>query len=308
MMDIYTNKHIKTTPYLSVLIPFYKDDPLDLLQALTTQKVNADLVEIILYDDGTNDKKINERVKKYAKTAKMRIVFLEAKENKGRSFARNALKDNAQANWILYLDADMRPIGENFLANYIKTISTGEADIIFGGFEVSKQKHSQHTELHRALSQSSDCLNAEEREKSGAQYVCSSNLCVRASVLENEGFDNRFEGWGWEDSEWAARANKKYRLVHIDNPALHLGLESTDTLLERFKNSGKNYKRFVTSHPQLAKKLKLYKIAKKLANIPGQKFMRPFLKLVVKLPFIPTKIRLAALKLWRASWYAEVLT
>ena len=42
-----------TKPVLSVLIPFYNDNPAELLEALIAQ-CNDSLVEILLYDDGTN--------------------------------------------------------------------------------------------------------------------------------------------------------------------------------------------------------------------------------------------------------------
>jgi len=123
-----------------------------------------------------------------------------------------------------------------------------------------------------------------------------------------EDFDDGFQGWGWEDSEWAARVAKKFELIHADIPALHLGLESTDTLLRRFKSSGPNYVRFTDKHPDLAKTLNLFQISQRLRKVPGQKLIRPFLKLTIKLQLLPIKIRLMALKMWRASWYAEAFS
>ena len=98
----------------------------------------------------------------------------------------------------------------------------------------------------------------------------------------------------------------KRQLVHIDNPALHLGLESDDTLLNRFKTSGPNYARFTEKHPDLAKTLTLYRLSKILKKVPGQKLGRPLLKWLVKSP-APMRARLMALKLWRASWYADAI-
>ena len=138
--------------------------------------------------------------------------------------------------------------------------------------------------------------------------MASSNLCVRRSVLKAEPFDSGFSGWGWEDSEWAARVAKTYTLKHADNPAVHLGLETTDTMLKRFATSGPNYLRFTKAHPELAERLPLYNISKKLGKLPGQRLMRPLLKLCVKTHAAPMRARLIALKLWRASHYAEALS
>ena len=310
MIDTFKNKAAKTgkTPTLSILVPYYHDDPVLLLDDLLVQAQATGKTEILFYDDGTGDANVNARLKSAAQKSTAPISLYFAQENKGRSGARNYLKSQARAEWVLFLDADMRPEETHFLSDYLAEITTNSADIIFGGFTVPKQKQSDETELHRAFSKTSDCLTAEERNRNPAQYVCSSNLCVRSEILDAEPFDTGFTGWGWEDSEWAARVAAKYRLKHADIPALHLGLETTETLLSRFRNSAENYMRFTNAHPELAKTLTLYKLSKKLKYVPGQKLSRPILRILVRTNALPTKIRLFALKLWRASWYSEAVT
>lgn len=295
----------RSKPKLSVLIPYFKDDPTALLHALLSQTSDQNGVEILIYDDGTGDPELNTKVCAAVKSAHSPVHLIIAHKNKGRSAARNALQKNARADWVLFLDADMRPVSHRFLTDYIDLIESKIADVIFGGFTVAKKAQEPDQELHRALSEVSDCLSLTARQAAGPQFVASSNLAVHKAVLEAEGFDDAFSGWGWEDSEWAARVSKRFDLIHADIPALHLGLESTDTLLRRFKTSGHNYVRFTEKHPDIAKTLSLFKISQKLRKTPGQKLMRPFLKLAVKLNFMPMKLRLVALKLWRASHYAE---
>ena len=302
-MEIYKNSVAKSgkPPVLSVLIPYYHDDPKDLLSALIGNKN----IEVLLYDDGTNITEINANLRKIAEGAQTSISLFFATENKGRSTARNILTHHAKAKWVLFLDADMLPQSDSFIDDYLREIEESKGDIIFGGFTVASKKQSDDTELHRIFSQTSDCLSAVKRTKNGPQYVCSSNLCVRKNILTTHAFDTSFTGWGWEDSEWAARVAKHYTIIHADIPALHLGLENTETLLKRFKNSGHNYVKFTNAHPQLAKSLTLYKMSHMLKNTPGQLLMRPLLAALVRTTFAPTKLRLMALKLWRASWYAE---
>lgn len=293
-------------PVLSVLIPFYRDDASKLLLALDHQLTGVP-IEILLYDDGTHDGALTQSLSELVSNCTKAVSLITAAENKGRSAARNALQQAARSNWVLFLDADMRPARDDFLQNYLELIASSGAEIIFGGFQVeTKANHKDH-DLHRALSEVSDCLTLAERQAAGAQFVASSNLCVSKTVLDREPFDDGFTGWGWEDSEWAARVAKRYKLIHADNPAIHLGLETTDTLLTRFATSGHNYRRFITLHPDLAPQLALYRISSKLAHTPGQRLMRPLLKALVKTGAFPMRIRLMALKLWRASHYAEAL-
>lgn len=306
MTDVFTNQtYEKTAPVLSVLIPFFKDDASGLITDLATQNL-SEPIEIILVDDGSEQTELSNRLKSQIANLPVAICLYTLQQNEGRSAARNHLQMAARSDWLLFLDADMRPAGSDFLQNYLDEISRSEADIIFGGFRVEQESKDEDGALHRALSAVSDCLPLSERQAAGPQYVASSNLCLRKSVITENPFDNEFVGWGWEDSEWAARVSNHSRLLHIDNPAIHLGLETVDTLLQRFQTSGPNYVRFTEKHPDLAKTLTLYRLSKTLKNIPGQKLGRPLLKWLVKSK-APMRARLMALKLWRASWYAEAL-
>jgi glycosyltransferase involved in cell wall biosynthesis len=295
----------ESIPTLSVLIPFYRDDASQLVIDLDQQKTDSP-IEILLVDDGTGDVDLTEKIETLIRELNTPACVMTLSKNQGRAAARNQLQNTARADWILFLDADMRPTHDNFLQSYLDTIRGGQADVIFGGFTVEEKSQNKSGELHRALSAVSDCLPLSERQAAGPQFVASSNLCLRKDIMTENPFDDGFKGWGWEDSEWAARIAKSHSLIHIDNPALHLGLENTDTLLNRFKTSGPNYVRFTEKHPELAKTLTLYKLSKRLKNLPGQKLARPVLKTIVKMPF-PMRARLLALKLWRASWYAEAL-
>lgn len=302
-----SSSYADITPRLSVLIPFYKDDAADLLTRLDSQ-IGDQAIEILLYDDGTNDDDLTSRMRAVAQNAKGAVGLITNTDNQGRSAARNQLFVKSRGDWVLFLDADMRPSTDDFLTNYLSFIENCRADILFGGFEVEAHQEDADRDIHRALSEISDCLTLDERQAAGPQYVASSNLCVRRDVLHTEPFDPGFAGWGWEDSEWAARVSKRFTLVHIENPAVHLGLETTETLLKRFATSGPNYLRFTNAHPELAERLPLYKISKSLGRVPGQSLMRPVLKLCVKAHALPMRARLTALKLWRASHYADALS
>lgn len=308
-VNLTTNtSYAEAIPALSILVPFYHDDASELIAALDILPTNAASVEILIYDDGTNDTALTDKIRSVVRGATRPAALLSNATNLGRSAARNALQAAARAPWILFLDADMLPGSDDFVQTYLNLIGENTADIIFGGFTVQEVASDPDRDLHRALSAVSDCLDAAARAQAGPQFVASSNLCVRKSLIEAEPFDDGFSGWGWEDSEWAARVAQGYTLIHADNPAVHLGLESTDTLLKRFATSGANYVRFTQRHPELAASLALFRISHRLRRLPGQRLMRPVLRTLVKTYALPMRLRLAALKLWRASHYAESLS
>ncbi len=294
---------------ISVLIPFYKDDPQTLLQSLD-QKA-PDHIEIILYDDGSGDPALSERMSTAINASALPVELISAQKNLGRSAARNALIQAARGEWVLFLDADMMPEDQEFLQNWFDCANTQNPDIAFGGFSVQPIETVEPAlALHQAFSQTSDCLPAAIRSQNAAKHVCTSNLLVRSSVLNQCPFDDGFSGWGWEDVEWAARAAKTHAIIHIDNPARHLGLESADTLVRRFKDSAPNYARFVQRHPDLAQTLPSWKAAQFLRKIPGFSLFRPILAALArdKSGLLPLRLRIVALKLWRSSWYAKALS
>ncbi|MBL4595936.1 MAG: glycosyltransferase family 2 protein [Robiginitomaculum sp.] len=297
----------KPAPILSVLIPYYHDDPLPVLAALLAQLPVG--VEVILYDDGTQDEVVNQRIRQVVLTTNHPVQLLICAKNNGRSTARNQLTLAANGQYLLFLDADMQPGNSDFLQIWMNEITNHRPAVVFGGFLVPEQVTHRDQRLHRAISAASDCLSAQQRMKIPAKHVCTSNLLVRRDVLDICTFDSEFVGWGWEDVEWAARAAQYFAITHIDNPAVHLGLESADTLVARYRDSAKNYAKFVKLHPQLAKQLPSYRTAQIAKRIPGLKLFRPVLAALAKDRWhvTPMKLRILAIKLWRAGWYAEQL-
>lgn len=293
---------------LSVLIPFYRDNPCALLKGLCAKPPGG--VEIILYDDGSDDSALGEAVREAVLRAPLAAMLVSARNNYGRAFARNTLTGAARGEWVLLLDADMMPPNAAFLQRWCACIKEQAPAVAFGGFAVPPlHSVTPAHRLHLAFSQSSDCLPAAIRAQNPASTVCTSNLLVRRDVLRTHPFDDGFDGWGWEDVEWAARVARDHSIVHIDNPALHLGLETPETLLQRFRDSAANYARFVQRHPALARTLPSWKAAHIAAAIPGFSFFCPVFAAIARnaLGLWPLPARILALKLWRSSWYAKAL-
>ncbi len=294
---------------LSVLIPFYNDDPQTLLHQLG-RNLPAQC-EIIFYNDGSDDPLLRKNMSTAVSGLSLPVQLINGAVNRGRSAARNALIKAARGQWVLFLDADMMPEDENFLQNWCDCIAQQNPAIVFGGFSVETIESIEPAlALHQAFSQSSDCLPAQVRAVNPAKHVCTSNLLVRRDVLHDCPFDNGFSGWGWEDVEWAARASKTWSVSHIDNPARHLGLESADTLVRRFKQSAPNYARFVQQHPALAQTLPSWKAAQMIRKIPGVSVFLPVFAVIArdKVGVLPLWLRVLALKLWRSCWYAQALS
>ncbi|WP_022698111.1 glycosyltransferase family 2 protein [Euryhalocaulis caribicus] len=292
---------------LSVLVPFYKDDPTPLIADMGRAIPLCELgVELVLYDDGTADETLTEKIENAIANCGFPARLVTEKANRGRAEARNALVRAAKADKVLFLDADMRFPDDEFLSRWTSAIVDHDPDIAFGGFEAPDDASAPQYKLHQAFSRSAECAPAVVRAEDPARHLYTSNLLVRKSVLAAQPFDAGFAGWGWEDMEWAARAAHHFTILHIQNPAIHAGLETEEGLLDRYQNSGANYARFVSLHPDIAARMPLYRWAKLLRRTPGQRACRPVLSRIVRAP-APVDVRVAALKLWRASWYGDAL-
>ncbi|MBQ2910664.1 MAG: glycosyltransferase, partial [Clostridia bacterium] len=90
---------------MSVIVPVYNcEDFLDLcLESLIAQTMSKNDFEVLLIDDGSEDKSL-EICNKYAEKYNFLKVF--SRENSGVSSTRNFGIEQAQGKYIAYLDSD----------------------------------------------------------------------------------------------------------------------------------------------------------------------------------------------------------
>jgi len=292
---------------LSICIPKWKDSA-DALLASLVRLDGADQCTLLIFDDGSGDEGLTrllaQQILRYPGPARL----ITAPQNAGRSHARNRLIELAETNWILFLDADMRPDDDEFLTRYLDAAEACDTPtLIPGGFSLRHATPTAETRLHAAQSIASECVNAAVRAAEPGRYVFTSNILVHREILEHVTFDDGFKGWGWEDVDWGLRIAGTYPIHHIDNPATHLGLDTDTALMDKYGGSGANFARVAERHPDAIKPTPLYKIARRLAKLKLAGVMRPIAKRITIAKFAPLKLRLLGLKLFRAATYAEYL-
>jgi len=121
-------------PTISVIIPCYNRCAtiLDTLQSVMLQKYPAH--EIIVIDDGSTDQ-TGEIIKSNYTSSQVKYIY---QENSGSASARNTGLDNAQGEWVAFLDSDDQWT-ENKLLDDVKIInSSTDIDFIHGN---RVQKH-----------------------------------------------------------------------------------------------------------------------------------------------------------------------
>lgn len=295
-------------PALSVLIPFFRDDPTVLIEALDDEAQSLDRsIEVVLLDDGSGDDALAERVTAAVLAARLPMRFVRLKTNEGRSKGRNRLTASARGGSFLFLDSDMMPDDRRFLKRWADLVAQHDPAVAFGGFSLLQASTDRAFAVHRAMAERSDCVPYQERAKTPEKYVYTSNLLVRRDVFEAEAFDSDFAGWGWEDVEWAMRVARRFCVVHLDNPATHLGLDRADQLAGKYEQSVANFARVVNRHPDFVSQYPSYKAAKLLKGAPGVKQWRGLFKQAALNEHLPVKARAFSLRLYRAALYAEAV-
>ena len=294
------------TPALSVLTPFYRYDTSDMLARMANAPTG---VEFVLLDDGSGDAALLARVVEAATALNAPVRIIVRERNQGRAAARNRLVAEARGAYVLFLDADMAPDRPTFLTHWLSVTRCQQPDVAFGGLSLRHVARTRETALHHNLFGASDCRSAEHRQISPAQSTASANLLVRRAFLAAHPFDASFSGWGFEDTDWALTAAQHTAILHVDNPATHIGLDSAATLLRKSTEAGPNFARLAAKHPRAVRTFAAHRAAQLIKRAPLRKKMAQACAWIAKdeLGAAPMPIRRAALKFFRAAQYAEHL-
>lgn len=294
---------------LSILSPVYRFDPSALVTALAKAcQAAPDLaVELVLVDDGSGDPALLAKLEAAVMAFPAPASLVAFTANQGRSAARNRLTVEARAPWLLFLDCDMLPDSTDFLARWHQLIADTAPPIAYGGFTTVQVPDEPRLALARALAERVDCLPAAERTARGGVAVATSNLLVRADILRAVPFDAGFQGWGWEDVDWALRAHAAgHPVLHVDIPATHLGLDEPGTVLRKFAQAGPNFAHMLARHPQM-RTLRSTRVIQTLASLPGVGLLAGPLHVLAVSEAVPMGLRSRAARGWRALHAALAL-
>ena len=201
----------------------------------------------------------------------------------------------------------MRPDDARFLRTWVDLAVRNAPAVAFGGFSLLQAPTDRRFAVHRALAAKSECVPCAERARQPEKYVYTSNLLVRRDVLEAEAFDPGFSGWGWEDVEWAMRVSRRFEVVHIDNPATHMGLDTVAILAGKYEQSAPNFGRMAARHPEIVAAYPSYRAARLLKRVPALPVLRRLMRGAAAADWLPTAARAFSLRLYRAALYADAV-
>lgn len=247
---------------LSVLIPTYNYAIFPLVSILFEQLEKAKIdFEIICLDDASS--RFHNENQEINTLENCSYTILE--KNIGRSSIRNLLAKKANFENLLFLDADVIPVHENFISKYISCINS-EEKIVYGGIRYQEKKPEKNQVLRWVYGNSREALCIEKRNKNPYLSFLTLNFLISKSVFEKVCFNEAIPNLRHEDTLFSYDLKKaKIKLLHIENPTIHNGLESSEVFLKKSEESliGLDYlikKKLISSdYVKLSEKEKAFK-------------------------------------------------
>lgn len=230
---------------ISILIPTYNYNVFPLVEKLCDLCKNESIIyEILVLDDASTNKISVEENSKINEFENCNFQVLN--KNIGRSKIRNLLAKKATFNWLLFLDADTFPSNPAFFSKYVVAFSK-EVPVIFGGVEYPKN-HASTFSLRYKYGCERESILLADRLKNPYRSFITMGFAIKKDVFETIKFNENLAGYGYEDSVFGFELQKNnISLLHIDNPVLHLNLETNADFIKKTQLALQNLMDFYTT-------------------------------------------------------------
>ncbi|MBU2919953.1 glycosyltransferase family 2 protein [Winogradskyella psychrotolerans] len=221
---------------ISVLIPVYNYNISELVSEIHKQLSHTDYpFEILCFDDCSNNGDLQEINKTINTFSYSKYVILP--ENIGRSAIRNQLAKQAKYDWCLFLDADVMPKHNNFIERYLEAISE-KTEIIYGGILYQENRVNDSSLLRWIYGNEREALPTEQRQKHKYVSFLTLSFLIHKSVFQKVSFNEDIPNLRHEDTLFSYNLKEQnIEIEHIENPVYHLGIENSETFLQKSLDS-----------------------------------------------------------------------
>ena len=225
---------------LSILIPVYNWDCTQLIKDLHFQGLELGMpYEIIIADDCSTDKDLQAKSRLVAETHE-NCRYFALPHNIGRAAIRNYLADRSQYDTLLFLDCDSAVKDKLFLKKYVE--AADKASVVCGGLIHPDEIPQEGMEL-RYLYEKSAAFERSAGFRSQNPYLrfTSFSFLIEKSVFMTIRFDETYVRYGYEDVQFGHELERNgISILHIDNPMAHLGLEGSESYLNKTRQAVSN--------------------------------------------------------------------
>ncbi|WP_276380764.1 glycosyltransferase [Flavobacterium sp. H4147] len=229
---------------LSILIPVYNYNVLPLVSELVKQCNSCGInFEVLCLDDASNlYEEENQKINQF-----INCSFIVLPKNIGRSAIRNLLAEKAHYENLLFLDADTIPVQENFISNYIQEISQ-EEKIVYGGILYENIKPEKGKVLRWIYGRKREALQVSDRIQNPYLSFLTLNFLIKKSIFSKVRFNENIPNLRHEDTLFSFELKQEQiKVIHIENPVFHLGIESSTIFLKKSEEAVLGLKNLVDS-------------------------------------------------------------
>lgn len=220
---------------LSVLIPCYNSRCRKLVESLSALlKKEEDKVafryEVIVADDGSTDNSCVEYNKSINSLDNCRYIIRE--KNAGRAAIRNFLAQQAQYEWLLFIDCDMVVRNENYISQYV---NSHDSSVMYGGYSVNGDPNSLKGNLRYVYEKKSEASHTySKRQEKPYKDFHTSNFIVKRNIMLQYPLDERFYHYGYEDVLWGKSLKEhSISITHINNTLSFEKFENNTSFLSK---------------------------------------------------------------------------
>lgn len=250
---------------LSILIPTYNYDCLELVEALHAQAQSLPCpFEILVADDASTEenKRNNRKINRLSN-----CKFIELKENIGIARIRNLLAKQAQFEFLLFLDADVIPCDHHFLAEYIKQAKRNQ--VVCGGLRFERKIPEANQTLRYIYGTSVEEKSVNQRNKSPYKQFTSINFLIDKGTFMNVRFNESFTQYGHEDTLFGKELKENgVSILHIENEIFHNVPDTNEVFIKKTHRGIENLKNNEELLESYVKLLDIYTKIKSIGLAP----------------------------------------
>ncbi len=214
---------------LSILIPTYKYNVFPLAENLCGQCKSSGInFEIIVIDDGSDGyREQNSRINNLDN-----CHYEVLPHNIGRSRIRNLLGLKSKYENLLFLDADILPVNQDFISIYLK--HADDAKVVSGGLRYRDKKPQKNKLLRWTYGSLREAVPAKYRNRKPYQSLLSSNFLIHKPAFALNPFEEDMPDLRREDTLFSYHLmQQNVSVVHVDNPVYHEGLDDFEIAIEK---------------------------------------------------------------------------
>ncbi len=215
---------------LSILIPTYNYNIVALVSEIHRQISSIGIpFEIICLDDAsTLFLEENQTIRKLDHTQ-----YELLPENVRRSKIRNLLAQQAQYDWLLFLDADVMPKDSDFIKRYVSFMND-EIILVNGGLEYEQKLPENNKMLRWVYGHKREAIPVRKRKTKPYESTLVSNILIPKKIMLQFPFNDTICDYGYEDFVFIATVRKNnVGITQIDNPVYHLNMETSTVFLKK---------------------------------------------------------------------------